>query len=111
MPTFNDSENLVPFVPEGDYVFCVTEVDQAISAGGKTAGATKYELTLEIDPAKLIAALRAERGGGPAVVGCYHSHPRGGPPRYPRGPAYRLRRTSADTTRARASHHEFRSRG
>lgn len=33
--------------------------------------------SFEIDPAVLIAALRAERGGGPAVVGCYHSHPRG----------------------------------
>ena len=31
----------------------------------------------EIDPAQLIAALRAERGGGPQVVGCYHSHPSG----------------------------------
>lgn len=49
MPTFNDSENLIPFVPEGDYVFCVTEFGQAISAGGKTAGATKYELALEIE--------------------------------------------------------------
>jgi hypothetical protein len=49
MPTFNDSENLVPFVPEGDYVFCVTEFDQGISAGGQTAGCTKYELTLEVE--------------------------------------------------------------
>lgn len=49
MPTFNDSENLIPFVPEGDYVFTVTEFNQAISAGGKTAGATKYELTLEVE--------------------------------------------------------------
>ena len=31
----------------------------------------------EIDPAELIAALRAERGGGPRVTGCYHSHPSG----------------------------------
>lgn len=49
MPTFNDSENLIPFVPEGDYVFTVTEFSQAISAGGKTAGSTKYELALEIE--------------------------------------------------------------
>ncbi|MEH3106100.1 MAG: M67 family metallopeptidase [Sphingomonas fennica] len=33
--------------------------------------------SFEIDPAVLIAALRAERAGGPAVLGCYHSHPRG----------------------------------
>ena len=32
----------------------------------------------EIDPAVLFAAHRAARAGGPALVGCYHSHP-GGP--------------------------------
>jgi desampylase len=32
----------------------------------------------EIDPAALIAALRAERGDGPKLAGYYHSHP-GGP--------------------------------
>ena len=31
----------------------------------------------EIDPAVLIAASRASRGGGPQVLGCYHSHPSG----------------------------------
>jgi len=31
----------------------------------------------EIDPAALIAAHRAARGGGPALVGHYHSHPSG----------------------------------
>ncbi|MEK9210425.1 M67 family metallopeptidase [Sphingomonas sp. 2378] len=31
----------------------------------------------EIDPAALIAAHRAARSGGPAVVGHYHSHPTG----------------------------------
>jgi proteasome lid subunit RPN8/RPN11 len=31
----------------------------------------------EIDPAALIAALRAERAGGQAVLGYYHSHPSG----------------------------------
>jgi len=29
----------------------------------------------EIDPAALIAALRAERAGGPRLVGYWHSHP------------------------------------
>lgn len=31
----------------------------------------------EIDPAALIAAHRAARDGGPALIGCYHSHPNG----------------------------------
>ncbi|QGP78333.1 M67 family metallopeptidase [Sphingobium sp. CAP-1] len=31
----------------------------------------------ELDPATLIAAHRAARGGGPAVLGHYHSHPSG----------------------------------
>ena len=31
----------------------------------------------EIDPQALIDAHRAERGGGPGVLGYYHSHPRG----------------------------------
>lgn len=31
----------------------------------------------EVDPAALIAAHRAARAGGPAIIGCYHSHPRG----------------------------------
>lgn len=31
----------------------------------------------EIDPAALIAAHRAERAGGPQLVGYYHSHPAG----------------------------------
>lgn len=33
----------------------------------------------EIDPAVLIAAHRAQRDGGPAILGCYHSHPGGDP--------------------------------
>jgi desampylase len=31
----------------------------------------------EIDPAALIAAHKAERAGGPRMIGCYHSHPNG----------------------------------
>ena len=31
----------------------------------------------EIDPAALLAAHRAARSGGRAVIGCYHSHPSG----------------------------------
>lgn len=33
----------------------------------------------EIDPAALIAAHRAARAGGPALVGYFHSHPVGDP--------------------------------
>ena len=33
----------------------------------------------EIDPAALIGAYRAERDGGPALLGFYHSHPNGHP--------------------------------
>lgn len=31
----------------------------------------------EIDPARLIAAYRAQREGGPRLIGHYHSHPSG----------------------------------
>ena len=31
----------------------------------------------EINPAALLAAHRTARDGGPAVIGCYHSHPLG----------------------------------
>jgi desampylase len=31
----------------------------------------------EIDPVGLIAAHRAARTGGPAIMGCFHSHPNG----------------------------------
>ena len=33
--------------------------------------------SFEIDPAALLAAHKAARGGGRAIVGCYHSHPGG----------------------------------
>ncbi|MBS0255867.1 MAG: M67 family metallopeptidase [Proteobacteria bacterium] len=45
----------------------------------------------EIDPAALVAAHRAARNGGPAVLGYYHSHPTGDP-------------TPSPTDRARAGH-------
>ena len=35
------------------------------------------ERHFELDPATLVAAFRAERASGPAVVGHYHSHPVG----------------------------------
>lgn len=33
--------------------------------------------SFEIDQAALLAAHRAMRGGGPRLIGCYHSHPGG----------------------------------
>ena len=46
---------------------------------GEIAPATNVATTpanrFEIDPAVLISAHRAARDGGPAVIGCYHSHP------------------------------------
>ena len=41
----------------------------------------------ELDPAALIAAHRAGRAGGPAIVGHYHSHPAGPPTPSPRDAA------------------------
>lgn len=35
--------------------------------------------SFEVDPAALIAAHRAQRAGGPCVLGHYHSHPGGRP--------------------------------
>lgn len=34
-------------------------------------------ISFEVDPAQLLAAHKAARNGGPAVVGCWHSHPNG----------------------------------
>jgi desampylase len=33
--------------------------------------------TFEVDPAALFAAMRAERSGGPRLIGYWHSHPSG----------------------------------
>ena len=35
------------------------------------------ERRFEIDPATLFAALKAERAGGPQILGYWHSHPSG----------------------------------
>ena len=43
--------------------------------------------TFEIDPVALFAAHRRARGGGPAVIGHYHSHPSGVPIPSPRDAA------------------------
>jgi proteasome lid subunit RPN8/RPN11 len=39
--------------------------------------ASTPETHFEIDPAALFAALRAERAGGAALIGYWHSHPNG----------------------------------
>lgn len=44
-------------------------------------------IAFEIDPAALLTAHRAARGGGPAVLGCYHSHPTGSAEPSPRDAA------------------------
>jgi len=41
--------------------------------------ATDPARAFEIDPASLFAAIRAARGGGPPVLGHYHSHSNGSP--------------------------------
>ncbi len=52
--------------------------DAAITAIGPCANvAANPEDSFEIDPAALIAAHRATRGGGPRMIGWYHSHPNG----------------------------------
>lgn len=54
--------------------------DRAISGILPTANVHPTPLThFEIDPQALIDAHRAQRKGGPAIVGYYHSHPAGAP--------------------------------
>jgi proteasome lid subunit RPN8/RPN11 len=49
----------------------VTDIQECINV------AASPEDSFEIDPAALIAAHKAERAGGPSLIGCYHSHPNG----------------------------------
>ena len=51
-------------------------VTEARSAANVAADPLRH---FEIDPAALIAAHRAERGGGLQLLGYYHSHPAGHP--------------------------------
>ncbi|WP_368667107.1 Mov34/MPN/PAD-1 family protein [Novosphingobium sp. 18050] len=41
--------------------------------------AVNRRIHFEIDPFALLAAHKAARGGGPRVLGYYHSHPKGHP--------------------------------
>ncbi|MFC0685662.1 M67 family metallopeptidase [Novosphingobium clariflavum] len=47
-------------------------VDRAVPAANVAAQRTRH---FEIDPAALLAAHRSARGGGPQVLGYFHSHP------------------------------------
>ena len=49
MPTFNNSDNIPQFVPEGDYTFCVTGFDAGLSTGPKTKGSDMFSLAIEIE--------------------------------------------------------------
>lgn len=49
MPVFQDSENVAPLVPQGDYTLTVEKFEIGISKGGKTAGAETYKLELTVD--------------------------------------------------------------
>lgn len=51
MPTFKNEEARKPYIPAGDYIFCVREFECGLSNGGKTSGSDKYDLTLEIEGA------------------------------------------------------------
>lgn len=55
---------------EGDYVSAI------LPAGNVAQDPAAH---FEIDPAQLIAAHKAVRAGGPAILGHYHSHPGGRP--------------------------------
>jgi hypothetical protein len=50
MPVFNDSNNIPPLAPEGDYVFTVKAFEIGISQGPKTRGADKFTLELDLEP-------------------------------------------------------------
>lgn len=56
-------------------------IEAVQAAANVAADPTRW---FEVDPAVLIAALRAERGGGPQLLGHYHSHPGGVPEPSPR---------------------------
>ncbi|MEP7221586.1 MAG: M67 family metallopeptidase [Novosphingobium sp.] len=53
---------------------CGGVIELALPAGNVAADPLRH---FEIDPAALIAAHRAARGGGRQVLGYYHSHPNG----------------------------------
>ncbi len=50
------------------------EVDEIVPASNVASDPARH---FELDPIVLIAAHRAQRAGGPRIVGHYHSHPGG----------------------------------
>ena len=60
---------------------------QAVEAVHCSNVAAHPATRFEIDPAQLIATFRRARGGGPQVLGCYHSHPSGASEPSPRDAA------------------------
>lgn len=51
-----------------------SRIERAVPAANVAADPACW---FELDPAALFACLRAEREGGPRVIGHYHSHPSG----------------------------------
>jgi proteasome lid subunit RPN8/RPN11 len=56
---------------QDERVLCICAIQPAANVSANPAD------SFEIDPAALFAAIRAERAGGPRVIGHYHSHPHG----------------------------------
>jgi proteasome lid subunit RPN8/RPN11 len=53
-----------------------TCIERAVPAANVAADPVRH---FEVDPQALFVAIRAERAGGPRLVGPYHSHPSGSP--------------------------------
>lgn len=53
------------------------DADRITGWQGTQNVAERPDIEFEIDPAALFAALRAERAGGPRLIGYWHSHPNG----------------------------------
>jgi proteasome lid subunit RPN8/RPN11 len=64
--------------PEREVCGLLLTSSQRIEAVRETANVSESRTdSFEIDPAALFATLRAERAGGPRLIGHYHSHPNG----------------------------------
>lgn len=64
--------------PDREVCGLLTGASDRVDAAWRTENvAADPSRRFEMDPKSLIAALRAERNGGPAVAGYYHSHPDG----------------------------------
>lgn len=52
-------------------------LERIVAAAAAANVAPDTARSFEIDPAALFAALKAQRTGGPVLIGHYHSHPSG----------------------------------